>query len=185
MPGPRSFDAIILGAGAAGLIARRWRGSAGAVLLIDHAERAGQEDPHFGRRTLQLHQYPRRARALPLGQPAFRQVGAGPLHARAISSPWSSATASPGTRRRSANCSATARPGRSSPCCCDECAAAGSRLALGHPAQRSSTATARFASRSAATRRDGAGAGPRHAAALRSPRWARPASLMILRAASA
>src|SRR3546814_8726852 len=36
---------------------------------------------YLGRRALQLHQYPHRSRALSVGEPAFRQIGARALHA--------------------------------------------------------------------------------------------------------
>ena len=76
-----------------------------------------QEDPDLGRRALQLHQPrergPRRS-CRPTRISASRRWRATPS---TISSPWSTSTASPGTRRRWASCSATARRGRSWPCC--------------------------------------------------------------------
>ena len=76
-----------------------------------------QEDPDLGRRALQLHQPrergPRRS-SRPIRISASRRWRATPS---TISSPWSTSTASPGTRRRWASCSATARRGRSWPCC--------------------------------------------------------------------
>ena len=79
---PSSFDAIVIGAGAAGMLCAAEAGKRGRrILLIDHAERARREDPDLRRRALQFHQHPHRARPLPQRQPAFRQVGAGPLHA--------------------------------------------------------------------------------------------------------
>jgi predicted flavoprotein YhiN len=79
------FDAVIIGAGAAGLFCAGQAGQRGLkVLLIDHAESGGREDPHLGRRALQLHQ-PRpgpcgAAQALCGAEPAVLPLGAVALH---------------------------------------------------------------------------------------------------------
>jgi penicillin amidase len=103
---------------------------------------ARQEDPHFGRRALQLHQHRDRAGELPLREPAFREIGAQPLHPVGLSSRWWNATASPGTKRRSGSFSATARPGRSSPCCWRNAAGAVWTSACRPPSARSAMPTA-------------------------------------------
>ena len=61
---------------------RRRRRAARPAGAADRSCRPGrEEDPDLGRRTLQLHQPPHRARSLPLRQPAFRQIRARPLPA--------------------------------------------------------------------------------------------------------
>jgi hypothetical protein len=86
------------------------------VLLIDHADGAGQEDPDFGRRALQLHQHPHRRRSLSFSQSAFRASRRWAAIPRRISSRWSIAMALPGTKRRWGSCSATGPRARSSRC---------------------------------------------------------------------
>ncbi len=73
------FQTVILGAGAAGMMCAAHAGP--GALVIDHAEEPGREDPHLGRRALQFHQSRHWPGEFPVGQPAFRQVGAGALHA--------------------------------------------------------------------------------------------------------
>jgi predicted flavoprotein YhiN len=82
----RRYDVIILGAGAAGLMcAARRPGSAGArVLVIDHADRPGKKILISGGGRCNFTNTPHRARSLPVGQPAFREVGAQPLHAAGL-----------------------------------------------------------------------------------------------------
>ena len=113
-----TYDAIILGAGGAGLLAAATAGQ-GRRPRPRHRSRGrgGQEDPDLRRRALQFHQYGHRAPMLSLGKPAFREVGAEALHPVGLPRPGRGAMASPGTKRPSASCSATARPGRSSTCC--------------------------------------------------------------------
>ena len=61
------YDAIILGAGGAGLMAAATAGQAGArVLLIDHAAKAGKKILISGGGALQLHQHGCGAGELPL-----------------------------------------------------------------------------------------------------------------------
>ena len=124
------FDAVVIGAGAAGLFCAGIAGQRGLkVLLLDHGEQGRREDPHLRRRPLQLHQpRPRPARAaqaLPGRQPELLPLGAVALHAAATSSPWCSATASPSTRSTRASCSATAPPKTSSGMLLRECEAGG------------------------------------------------------------
>ena len=89
------FDAIVIGAGAAGLLCAAIAGQRGAARAADRPrDEGGREDPHLRRRALQLHQPRRRAGELPVRQPALLPLGAGALHAAATSSRWSSATAS-------------------------------------------------------------------------------------------
>ena len=50
------FDAVIVGAGAAGLFCAAQAGQRGLkVLLIDHADKVAEKNPHLWRRALQLH----------------------------------------------------------------------------------------------------------------------------------
>ena len=61
------YDVIVIGAGAAGMMCAAQAGQRGRrVLLIEHYRRARREDPHLGRRPLQLHERPRRPGELPL-----------------------------------------------------------------------------------------------------------------------
>ena len=116
---PHTFDVLILGGGAAGLMAAIEAGRRGRrVAVLERAERPGQKDPHLRRRPLQLHQPALAARQFPLRQSPLRQIRAGALHARRFHPPSSSATASPITRKRSASFSATARRSTLSTCSC-------------------------------------------------------------------
>ena len=125
-------DVIILGAGAAGMIGAIEAGAARAAGAGDRpCQGAGREDPHLGRRAVQLHQPRHRARPVPVAEPALCAVGAETLHASGISSPGSTRPGSPGTKRRWGSCSATARPRRSSRCCCATWQRAGVTLWLG------------------------------------------------------
>ena len=76
-----SFDALILGGGAAGLMCAIEAGKRGRrVAVLEHADRLRQENPHLRRRTLQFHQSPLPAGKFSLLQSALRQVGVSPLH---------------------------------------------------------------------------------------------------------
>ena len=80
--GCHDSDVIVIGAGASGLMCAATAGARGrSVLVLDHAERDRREDPHLGRRALQLHQPRRHRRALPVGQRALLPVRPRPLHA--------------------------------------------------------------------------------------------------------
>ena len=71
-----------------GLDVRRSRGPARAARAADRPCRpAREEDPDLRGRALQLHEPRRGAGAVPLGQSAFRQVGAGPLPAGGLHRP--------------------------------------------------------------------------------------------------
>ena len=61
---------------------RRDRGAARASCCANRARaKARREDPHLGRRALQLHQHPLQARELPLEKPRLLPLCARPLHA--------------------------------------------------------------------------------------------------------
>ncbi len=76
------YDAIILGAGGAGLMCALVAGQRGArVLVIDHADEPGKKILISGGGALQLHQYWRCSRSLYLGKPTLRQIGNEPVHA--------------------------------------------------------------------------------------------------------
>jgi hypothetical protein len=71
------WDAIILGAGAAGMMAAIEAGRRGRkVLVIDHAGRPGREDPHLGRRAVQFHQPEHRAGSVPVAESPLCAFGA-------------------------------------------------------------------------------------------------------------
>ena len=112
----RTFDAIVLGAGGAGLMCAAVAGRRGRrVLLIDHAGSAGKKILISGGgrcNFTNLHSAPDRFLS---ANPHFAKSALG-RYGRRISSRWSSGTGSPGTRRHWASSSATARRGRSSIC---------------------------------------------------------------------
>ena len=83
-----SFDVLILGAGAAGLMAAIEAGRRGRRVAGPRARRAsGQKNPDLRRRPLQLHQPAHRAGQFPFRQSPLREIGAGSLHARGFHSP--------------------------------------------------------------------------------------------------
>ena len=141
-------------------VRRRRRAARAAGAAGRSCREAGQEDPDLGRRAVQLHQHRHRARSLPLGQPAFRPLGAGRYTAADFVA-LVERTASPGTRRRWASCSATARRGRSSTCCSANAARAASICAAGTPVTDVDMPTAASASRIDARRGHRARAGDR------------------------
>ena len=108
----QQFDVVVLGAGAAGLMcAIERRPARPARAAAGPCRRAGRENSDLRRRALQLHQ-PGHARRIascrPIRISASRRWRA---TRRRTSLRWWRSTASPGTRRRSASCSATARRG--------------------------------------------------------------------------
>ena len=114
----------------------------GAARAPDRPRReTGQEDPHFGRRAVQLHQYRDRAGELSLGKSAFSRNRRSAVTPSGTFSASSSVTASPGTKRRSGSCSATVPPGRSSPCCWRNATGAASRSGFPRPSARSAMPT--------------------------------------------
>ena len=96
--------------------------------------RARPQDPHFGRRTLQLYECRCRDRTISCRPTRISPSRRSAATRRPTSSHWSSGTASLGMRRPSGNCSATARRGRSSPCCSMNALPAGSRRRSAHAA---------------------------------------------------
>ena len=77
-----SFDALILGGGAAGLMCAIEAGKRGRrVAVLERSDRLGKKNPHLRRRALQLHQPPLPSGKLSLGESTLRQVRSGPLHA--------------------------------------------------------------------------------------------------------
>jgi glycine/D-amino acid oxidase-like deaminating enzyme len=105
---PHSVTTLILGAGAAGLMCAAHAGP--DTLVVDHAKaRAKRSASRAG--ALQFHQPGLRAREFPGRKPAFSPNPPSAGIRSGISSTWSTAMASPGTRKRWANCSATARQG--------------------------------------------------------------------------
>ena len=159
------FDAIVIGAGAAGLMCAARRGPARRARAADRArDEARREDPHLRRRPLQLHQPARAAGDLPVGQPALLPLGAGALHAARLHRPGRA----PRHRLpREAQGPAVLRrldASRSSRCCCAECAAGACALAMPCRVRRGRGATATRLPRSTPTRGSAAarGAGHRH-----------------------
>ena len=80
-----NFDAIILGAGAAGLMCAIEAGKRGRrVAVLEHADRPGKKILISGGGRCNFTNLYCHAGKLSLGQSAFRQVGAGALHARRL-----------------------------------------------------------------------------------------------------
>ena len=182
---PEAFDAVIIGAGAAGLMCALTAGQRGRrVLLLEHTDKAGAKILISGGRPLQLHQSWQRARSLPVRQPAFLHFGAPPLYAIRLHRSRSASSASPFTKRRSASCSATARRARSSPCCSRNAHAGGVDLRVGQTVT-SVSQSRRIPRRNQRGMLHGAGAWCWRPAACPSRRWARPASATTSRGASA
>ena len=125
------FDAVIIGAGAAGLFCAGQAGQRGLkVLLIDHSEKGGREDPHLGRRALQLHQ-PRpgcagAAQALCGAEPAVLPLCPVALHPGRLHCAGAK-HGIPFHESTRASCLPTVRPKTSSPCCWPNAKQAGSR----------------------------------------------------------
>ncbi len=180
------YDAIILGAGAAGLMCALTAGQRGRrVLLVDHADAPGKKILISGGgrcNFTNIGTAPDRY----LSQPTriSSKSALAPLHRAGFPRPWSNATASPGTKRRWASFSATAPPARSSTCCSTNAHRAGSRSALGK-CPRSSVATMAGALPAATAQRGGAPALVLATGGPSIPSWARPASPMTSPAASA
>ena len=124
MVAPRLYDAIIVGAGAAGMFCAALAGQRGRrILLIDHSPEPGRKILISGGGRCNFTNIGATRRQFPVGQPPFRQIRARAVSRRRNSSLWSIGIGSPGTRRRWASCSATALRGRSSTMLLDECAA--------------------------------------------------------------
>ena len=86
------WDVIVIGAGAAGMMCAAVAGRRGRkVLVLEHGQGAGREDPHLRRRTLQFHQSACHAGAIPVRQSAFLHLGAQPLHPAGFHRPGASA----------------------------------------------------------------------------------------------
>ena len=84
----QAFDVVVLGAGAAGLMCAIRAGQRGRrVLLLDHAEKVGKKILISGGGRCNFTNRDSAARGVPLGQPAFLQVGAGALHAARLHRP--------------------------------------------------------------------------------------------------
>ena len=76
------FDAIVIGAGAAGLMCALTAGQRGLkVLLLDHLDKAGAKILISGGGRCNFTNLALRTGPVHLGQPAFPQIGARPLHA--------------------------------------------------------------------------------------------------------
>ena len=160
------------------------RRAARAACAADRSfARAGAQDPDLGRRALQFHQHRRRARQFPLRQPAFRQVGARPLHPGRLHRPGRAAPHR--LARKDPRPIVLRRLGAKQivAMLLDECAAGEVDTAFGHPAtveHRDGGFDVSFGNASPAPRRWSS-----PPAACRSPSLARPASPMTSPAASA
>ena len=156
------WDAIILGAGGAGLLAAATAGQAGArVLLLDHADKPGKKILISGGGRCNFTNTGTTGRVLPLGQPAFREVRSQPLHRNGTFWHWSSTTVSHGTRRRWGSCSAMVPPGRSWRCCWRNARGTGRGAAVDR--DRRDRPSGRHVPRG---RRSGAASGDRHRRAV-------------------
>jgi predicted flavoprotein YhiN len=79
---PPHFDAVILGAGAAGLFCAGIAGQRGLrVLVIDHAEKLAEKIRISGGGRCNFTNRDTTPAQVPVGQPALLPVGAGALHA--------------------------------------------------------------------------------------------------------
>ena len=123
------YDVIVLGGGAAGMMAAIEAGKRGRkVLLVDHADHVGDKIRISGGGRCNFTNINATVEA---GRERF--LSQNPRFALSALSRYTpdmfialvKNTASPSTRRRSANCSAMARPPRSTPCCSAKC---GSRV---------------------------------------------------------
>ncbi len=161
------------------------RGSAGAACCCSTTPmKPGKKILISRRRALQLHQFRLRARTLPLGQPAFRALRTRALHAARLHRAGATGTASPGTRRRSASCSATDRRAQIVAMLLAECEAAGVDLRLRHRVT-DITRAEQFRSRPTIGAFTAASLVLAIGWACPSRRWARPASRMMPHGASA
>ena len=78
----QTADAVIIGAGAAGLMCAIEAGKRGRrVVVLEHNRADRTQDSDLRRRALQFHQPAHHGGELSVGKPAFRQVGAGAIHA--------------------------------------------------------------------------------------------------------
>ena len=106
MEAPRSFDAIIIGAGAAGMFCAALAGQRGRrVLLIDHSEKPGRKILiSGGGRCNFTNTGQRQTTFCPPTRISPSRRSAASLRPNSLQ--WSIGTGSPGTRRRSVSSSA-------------------------------------------------------------------------------
>ncbi len=184
-----TYDTIVLGAGAAGLMCALTAGARGRrVLVLERVQQARQEDPDVGRRTLQFHQPALRAGPLPVRQPAFLQERAAAATRSGTSSNWSKATASSTSRRKrstasAGSCSAGSLRSRSWRCCWPNAPPPASTCSWTAKPARSTTTTVCAWPPTAGRSSRKPWWWPR--AACRCPAWAAPASATAWRSNSA
>ena len=112
------FDVVVIGAGAAGMMCAIEAGKRGRrVLVVDHAEAAGEKIRISGGGRCNFTNLRTGPDAFLSQNPRFAISALRRYHAAGFHRPGGGGTASPGTKRRSASCSATVRRSRSSTCC--------------------------------------------------------------------
>ncbi len=143
MPATRSFDAIIIGAGAAGMhCAAPGAGSAGvAVLLIDHAAEPGRKILISGGGRCNFTNVGAARRTFPVGKPAFRQVGAWPLYAGRLHRPGRTSRHRLARKDPRPIILRRIGPADRRPCCSPNALAGGVESAFGRSVDASSFAT--------------------------------------------
>ena len=170
-----TFDAIVIGAGAAGLMCALTAGQRGRkVLLLEHLDKAGAKILISGGGRCNFTNLLCAPERFLSANPHFHKSALAATRST-TSSRWSSAMASPITRRRSASCSATARRAPIVAMLLAECARGGVDVRLGHRVTDISRAE-RFR---VETDKGGFTARGRwcwRPAGCRSRKWARPAS---------
>ena len=107
-----TFDAVVIGAGAAGLIAPRSPGNAACGAADRPRRKGGGEDPHFRRRALQLHQSRRRRRRTSSRQTRTSAARRWPATRHGLHRAGGAAPHRLSREAHRASCSATARPQR-------------------------------------------------------------------------
>ena len=131
------FDVIVIGAGAAGLMCAAVAGQRGRrVLLLDHAAEPGRKILISGGGRCNFTNTQARAGAVLLRQPAFRPLRPGALHGGGFLRAGGPARHRQPREDARASCSATARRGRSWPCCWPNARRRGVDRAAGPPRDR-------------------------------------------------
>jgi glycine/D-amino acid oxidase-like deaminating enzyme len=114
---PSRYDAIVLGAGAAGMMCALTAGGRGKrVLLVDHADAPGKKILISGGGRCNFTNIHTAADRYLSANPHFAKSALGRYTPQDFLALVESGMASPGTKRRWGSCSATARRGRSSTC---------------------------------------------------------------------
>ena len=151
------FDAVVIGAGAAGLLCAALAGQRGVkVLLLDHAAKLAEKIRISGGGRCNFTNRDAGPANFVSANPRLLPLGAGPLHAARLHRAGRAPPHRLAREAQRASCSATTRARRSSRCCCASATpaacSAGSRAAVdgGAPRRRRLRARHRRAARSRA-----------------------------------